>query len=394
MTLTVDGVAAGGDGIGRHPDGRVVFVDGALPGEQVGAEVIEERRDFLRATTTSVIEASPDRVSPPCPWVEAGCGGCQWQHVAPGAQAGLKARIVVDALRHLARLSVPVAVAPGAPPSGYRTALRLAVDPDGRACYRRRRSYDLVAVDSCLIAHPSLAELVAAGRFPGARQVTLRVGARTGERLVYPSPTSVAPSVRVPADVVVARRARTFIHEEAAGVRWRISATSFFQAGPEAAEAVVAAVSRAVGPRTGTLVDAYCGVGLLGGALVHRQPGWRVVGVESHAAAAADARANLAGLDARVVQAEVADARVWARGLGAVDVVVADPARTGLGRSAAAALAGTNAAVLVLVSCDPASLARDVQLLAGHGYLLSGIDVVDVFPHTFHVETVSRFTKE
>jgi tRNA/tmRNA/rRNA uracil-C5-methylase (TrmA/RlmC/RlmD family) len=302
----------------------------------------------------------------------------------------LKAAIVADALRRLAKLDMAIVVGPGVPSTGYRTSLRLAVDSEGRACYRRRHDHELVAPDRCLVTHPRLEELVVDGRYPGARDVTLRIGARTGDRLVYPRPTASAGLVLVAPDVVVARRARTFLHEDAAGRRWRVAATSFFQSGPEAAEALVAAVNRAVGSASlGTLVDAYCGVGLFGGSL----DAGRVIGIESHEVAAADASANLAGLDARVVVADVADSRTWGRGLAGVDVVVADPARSGLGPSAVAALSWVGAAVLVLVSCDPASLARDAVLLAKRGYRLSSVELVDLFPHTFHVETVSRFER-
>jgi 23S rRNA (uracil1939-C5)-methyltransferase len=391
VDLTIAGVVAGGDGMGRHPDGRVVFVEGGLPGERVKVDITEKRRDFMRARVARVDQPSPDRVAPVCPSVAAGCGGCQWQHVAPGApQASLKAAIVADALRRLARVDMAVVVGPGVPSTGYRTSLRLAVNAEGRACYRRRHGHELVAVDTCMVTHPRLEELVVHGRYPGAREVILRVGARTGERLVYPDPPAAVGRVVVGSDVVVARRARTFLHEKAAGRRWRVSATSFFQCGPDAAEVLVGAVDRAVGSASrSTLVDAYCGVGVLGGSL----GAGRVIGIESHAVAAADASANLAGLDAQVMVAEVADSPMWRRDVAGVDVVVADPSRSGLGPSAVAALSSVGAPVLVLVSCDPASLARDAGLLATRGYRLRGVELVDLFPHTFHVETVSRFER-
>src|SRR5437879_4596509 len=194
-------VAAGGDGIARAPDGRVVFIEGALPGERVRAEVTQERRDFLKARAVDIAVASPDRVAPPCPFVAAGCGGCQWQHVAVPAQHRLKAAIVADALRRIAHLPAapvhPDVLA--VPPDAYRTTLRLAVDREGRASFRRRHGHELVAVDACLVSHPALEDLVVAGRFRGATDVTLRVSAATGERLVLLRPASAA--VDVPADV-------------------------------------------------------------------------------------------------------------------------------------------------------------------------------------------------
>jgi tRNA/tmRNA/rRNA uracil-C5-methylase (TrmA/RlmC/RlmD family) len=385
------GVAAGGDAIARARDGRVVFVEGALPGERVVAEVIEERRDFLKARALGVTVPSPDRVEPPCPHVAAGCGGCQWQHASIPAQARMKRAIVIDALRRLARLADPPVGAEvvRVPSTGYRTTLRLAVDAGGHAVYRQRHSHASVAVDSCLIAHPRLADLVVGGRFPGAEEVLLRVSVATGERVVAVRPRSAGAVV--PDDVAVNGR----VHEAVAGRHWRVSAGSFFQSGPWAAEALVTAVTEAAGDslaRGGVLVDAYAGVGLLGGAVVAAAaaPNVQVVALESHPAAVRDARANLADLDARVVHVEVAR---WRAPADPAALVIADPARTGLGRAGVDALVAAQAPVLVLASCDPASLARDVTVLASAGYDLVAVTVLDLFPHTFHVETVSRFER-
>jgi 23S rRNA (uracil1939-C5)-methyltransferase len=396
LTLDITHLAAGGDGIGRASDGRVVLCEGALPGERVEATVVLERRDFLRARTVAVLQASPDRRDPACPHVAEGCGGCTWPYVRAGeTEASLKAAIVGDALRRIAHL--PDAVVGTAPITvsdvAYRTTVRLVVDAHGRAAYRRRHGHDTVASDSCLVAHPLLEELIVKGRFAGAGGVLLRVGVAGGERLVCPDRRGAR--VTVPPGTVVARvgdrRAR--IHEEVAGRRWRVSAASFFQSGPAAAEALTRAVADASGGAVGPgarIVDLYAGVGVLGGALAAASGAAQLVAVESSAEAADDAAHNLADLDARVVHAEVVAA---AGRLGpSPDLVIADPARTGLGPSAAAAVASLRAPVVVLVSCDPASLARDAALLDGHGYTLDRVEVVDAFPSTFHVETVSRFS--
>ena len=159
---------------------------------------------------------------------------------------------------------------------------------------------------------------------------------------------------------------------------------------PAAAEALVAAVQAAAGGG-GTVVDLYSGVGLLGGAVADRWGARQLVAVESHRPAGDDAAANLADLGARVVRADAADGR-WATGLGP-DVVIADPARPGLGRAAVSVVAGLAAPVVVLVSCDPASLGRDARLLVDSGYDLDGVEVLDLFPQTFHLEAVSRFVR-
>ncbi|MGH9156159.1 MAG: TRAM domain-containing protein, partial [Acidimicrobiales bacterium] len=133
-------MAAGGDALARHRDGRVVFVEGALPGERVVARLTEISRDYARAVAVEILEPSPDRVDPPCPALAAGCGGCTWQHVAPSAQIRLKAAIVTDALRRIGRLAeppVPQVVDLDGP--ALRTTARLAVSPSGVAGHRPRR---------------------------------------------------------------------------------------------------------------------------------------------------------------------------------------------------------------------------------------------------------------
>ena len=400
LVLVPTAMAAGGSALARDEDGRVVFVDGALPGERVRARVTDERRDFARSVVVEVLEASPDRVAPPCPALAAGCGGCTWQHVKPGAQTRLKAAVVVDALRRIAKLAdppVPV-VAPLSGPA-LRTTARLAVSPEGRAGHRPRGDGSgpglPVATEACLAAHPLVEELIVAGRYPGAAEVLLRAGVASGERLVRARYR--AADVQVPAGVVVVGegdRRPAFVHEEVAGRRFRVSAVSFFQPGPVVAEGLVAAVGAAADgalPEGGHLVDAYAGVGLFASVL-GAASGTAVTAVESHPPAVADARVNLADLEARIVACEVGRWRPR-DGDRPVDVVVADPARPGLGRPGVAAVAASGAPRLVLVSCDPASLGRDVALLAAAGFRLTSVALVDAFPHTFHVETVCRFDR-
>ena len=392
LVLEPAAMAAGGAALARDPDGRVVFVEGALPGERVRARVTDSRKDFARAVTVEVLDASPDRVAPPCAALAAGCGGCTWQYVSAAGQSRLKAEIVTDALRRIAKLPEPPPPQP-VPLDGrpLRTTARLAVSPAGRAGHRPRTGSDAVETDACLAAHPLLEELIVAGRYPGAGEVLLRVSVATGERLALVD--RGAERVQVPEGVRIFQegdRRPAFVHEDVAGRRFRVSAGSFFQAGPVAAAALVDAVDAAIGDglaEGGVLVDLYAGVGLFASTIGDRHQA-RAVAVESDPAAVADARVNLADLDAKVVVAEVARWRPRP-----ADVVIADPARSGLGRPGAGAVAATRAARIVLVSCDPASLARDTVLLAQAGYRLTSVALVDAFPHTFHVETVCRFDR-
>jgi 23S rRNA (uracil1939-C5)-methyltransferase len=390
VTLDITATVAGGDGLARDAEGRVTFVAGALPGEKVRAVVHDQRKDFARATAIEVLSASAHRQAPPCPFVAAGCGGCDWQHIDPTGQRLLKADIVADALRRQAHLDVEVAIGPRLPAAGYRTTLR-GIAVDGRFGFRHRGSHDIVAVSPCLVAHPLVDELVVDGRFPDG-EVTLRAGANTGERLVIvagdASEVSVPEGVRVVTDAELRAGTRAWYHEEAAGRRWRVSARSFFQARPDGAEALVAAVADAIAeavPAGGHLVDLYGGVGLFAGAL---GDGRRVTLVEASASSVADARVNLTGPGTRIIKADVARWRP-----ASADAVVADPPRAGLTKAGVAAVVATGAERLALVSCDAAALGRDAKLLAAAGYVLHSATLVDLFPHTSHVEVVSRFDR-
>jgi 23S rRNA (uracil1939-C5)-methyltransferase len=383
-----------------------VFVEGALPGETVEAIVYDARPTYARAAVVGVIHPSPQRVEPPCPHVARGCGGCGWQHISPPAQVELKVELVVDALRRGG--GAPEAGAGPGPESkvragpalvsfAYRTTMRVAVteagggiggDRGGRPGFRRARRHDVVDIDSCLVAHPLLEELLEKGDFGLAREALLRAGARTGQRLCVLSPTvsgaDLGPDVRVIGQDELAAGRRAWIFEEIAGVRLRVSAGSFFQARPDGAEALVALVGQALdGAGPGPLIDAYGGVGLFGATVGRDRP---VTLLESSASALADARVNLPA--ARAVSVDV---ERWRPQPAAA--VVADPPRAGLGERAVAVLAGTGASHLALVSCDPASLGRDAALLGAHGFQLQWATVVDMFPGTPHIETVASFVR-
>jgi 23S rRNA (uracil1939-C5)-methyltransferase len=298
----------------------------------------------------------------------------------------LKVAIVSEALARIGHLPDAVVTAgPALDPFGFRTTLRLAVDDDGRAGFRAARSHRVVPVDRCLVAHPLLDELLHAGRFPGATEVVLRCSAATGERLAVIEPRSAARTAVLPSDVLIGPRSH--LHEVVEGHRLRVSARSFFQTRPDGASALVGLVREAADGALGQgrMVDAYGGVGLFG---VTVDPEAEVEVIEASKSACADARANLAGRAAVVTHGDVDRWRARPASL-----VVADPARTGLGRGGAAALAAAAAPRLVLVSCEPVALARDAGLLRDLGYDFRSCVVLDLFPQTPHVEVVSRFDR-
>ncbi len=393
VELTIDAMATGGDAVGRDGNGRVTFVAGALPGERVTATIERAKKRHAHARLVEVLEASPDRRPPPCPYVAEGCGGCGWQHVEPAAQRRLALGVLTDVLERLGGIADPD-VRPGPPLDdlAYRTTVRASVT-DGRAGFHRPRSHDVVAVDECATAHPLLADLFAAD-YPGCDEVTMRVGVHTGERLVVAAPH--ARHVEVPDDVVVvgtdelAAGRHAWYHEIVDGRRWRISATSFFQSRPDGAQALVDLVADGLDGASGRLVDLCCGVGLLGGSVVARDPArWQLTGVERHRPAVHDARENLADVaGVRIVRASIDS---WSP--RRADAVVADPARSGLGRAGVEAVAATGAERVVLVSCDPGALGRDAGLLRATGYRFEHTTMVDLFAQTPHVEAVSVFAR-
>ncbi len=375
-------VGHGGFVVARH-QGVVVFVRHALPDEQVTVEVTEgqEGDRFLRADAVAVLQASPDRVEPPCPWSGPGrCGGCDFQHVDLAAQRQLKQQVVAEQLQRLAGLEVTVEVeeVPGSPDGlGWRTRVQWAVDRAGRPGLRRHRSHSVVPVDVCRIAHPGLPD-VTGTEWPDAAGVEAIVST-TGEQL----------------RLVTTRDGATFadgpllLHERAAGREWQVTGSGFWQVHPGAADTLVAAVLDGLDPQPGErALDLYAGVGLFATALAAAVgPTGHVLAVESDATAAEDAAANLADLPQVSVSAERVD-RAVPEAAGA-DLVVLDPPRTGANREVVAAIAGLAPRAVAYVACDPAALARDVAFFADHGYTLDSLRAFDLFPMTHHVECVA-----
>lgn len=376
LDLVTTGVAVGGAGIARDGDGRVVFVEGALVGERVSVEIVETKKSFRRGRVLDVLEPAPGRVLPSCPEIANGCGGCDLAHASHAAQREMKAAMVTDSLRRLGRLADLPDIDPGPDlaTTGFRTTIRAAV-VDGRAGLRHRRSHDVVTVASCEVAHPVVEGMLVNGRYGDADEVTIRVGANTGEQAVFVGGSEPDEG--------------TVIHEEIAGRRFRISPRSFFQTRADGAAALVSVVDEAIGPDpTGTLVDLCSGVGLFAATIGDRFD--RVVTVESNRSSVADARVNLAHLGDRVAVRSSTFER-WTP--EPADVVIADPSRAGLGREGVANVAATGAPLVVLISCDAGSLGRDAGLLTAAGYRLDAITLVDLFPNTAHVEVVSTYRR-
>jgi len=386
VELAVGPVGHGGFCVARH-EGRVVFVRHALPGERVRAVVTEDRGgSYCRADAVAVLGGAPGRVAPPCPASgPGGCGGCDFQHVDPAVQRGLKAQVVAEQLRRIAGLDVAVTVdeLPGGP-LGWRTRTRLAVDAGGQAGFRAHRSHLVVPVPACPLAAPGSLEAVLTRRWrPGAELEV--VADDCGQVHV----AQLRPG-RLPTEV----RGSGRIVRHAAGRRWELSARSFWQVHPAAADALAGLVGEwAAAPRGGTAWDLYGGVGLFASVLAGQVGlAGSVTVVDTSRRATADGAAALADL-AQVSFVTNRVERALADLPGQPDVVVLDPPRRGAGRPVAAAVTARRPARIVHLACDPAALARDIAAYLEGGYRLLALRALDAFPMTHHVECVAALAR-
>lgn len=407
IEITAGEAVHGGWCVARPADGPAVFVRHALPGEIVRAEVTEVTSRLARADATEILKPSPDRVAPPCRYaVPGGCGGCDWQHASLPAQRALKAAVIAQQLRRLAGIDREVTVEPvpgDAEGLGWRTRMRFAVSPSGTAGLRAHRSHTITEVDDCLIASPGIRELgIPRLSWPGSDSVEALYGTAQGERALLLSGRRPQAPATADAAVFISRghgltpvRGRPYLAQRSAGRDWRVSIGAFWQVHPGAADVLTRAVLTALAPEAGdTVADLYCGAGLFAGVLAPAVgPRGSVAGVESDAAAVRDARHNLREFGwARVHRADVA-AALRRDQVPPVRLVVADPPRAGLAREVIGYVTQGPVARFAYVSCDPATLARDIARLAETGWKLADLRAFDAFPMTHHVECVAAFTR-
>jgi tRNA/tmRNA/rRNA uracil-C5-methylase (TrmA/RlmC/RlmD family) len=409
LDLAVTGVAHGGWCVARDAGGRVVFVRHALPGERVRARVTGATASFARAEAIEVLRASPDRVPPRCPHARpGGCGGCDWQHADLAAQRRLKAEVVRDQLRRIAGVDRAVTVEPVAGDEdglGWRTRVRFSVGPRGTAGLLAHRSHDVVEVGDCPIAHPLVRTAEVTGRdWAPARSVEVAVSPASGGRAVIVTTAQSAAGTQLAGAADTVLRAgrggglttltgRGSLRQRAAGRWWRVSAGAFWQVHPGAAGALSAAVLEVLRPRPGEVaLDLFCGAGLFAGALAAAVgPEGMVIAVDADRSAVRDARHNLRGTSWARVHAADAAAALARGGWPPPALAVLDPPRTGVPRQVIDRLlvSGTGLRAVAYVSCDPATLARDIAVFAGHGWRLERLRAFDIFPMTHHVECVA-----
>jgi 23S rRNA (uracil1939-C5)-methyltransferase len=444
LSLTIDDLAFGGEGVGRA-DGYVVFVPGGLPGDRVRVRLVQVRSRFGRGAIETVEEPSPQRVEAPCPYFGR-CGGCRLQHVAYPAQLAFKSKQVADALERLGGLrDVPLRPIIGAEETfGYRNKMEFTVARARGAMvvglHETERYDSVLDIERCLLQSDRMNGLLAEARaFFAERGLTvyeqdtgegllrflmLREGKHTGELMTNVVTSAPAVSELAPlAQRLQARDAgttsvvmnvnpkkasvavgveehllggRDHIRENVGGLTFRVSANSFFQTNTRQAERLFDLVVESTGlTGTETVLDLYSGTGAIS-LLLARRARW-VYGVELAQAAVDDAGANAAAnsiTNCTFLSGEVRFVlpALIAKGVTA-EVVVADPPRAGFHPKALHALMTLGARRIVYVSCNPTTLARDLGELVRGGYRLEWVQPVDMFPHTPHIEAVARLER-
>lgn len=413
-------MAQGGEALAREENGRVIFVPYAIAGETARVEIVESRRGFARGRLVEILEASPQRIVPRCPhfahpnWTPqrnwqpehaAGCGGCQWQHISYDAQLRFKTQIVQDQFARIAK--IPDAPILSTIPSNrewfYRNNMQYAVNAEGALCLLSPDSHTPVPIRVCLIQDELIGEVfktleLDAESFDG---VNFRAGENTNEKFVIlESDDPETPEIETDEAVSIAFRSgeivvpilgQEFLHEQVGERTWRISSNSFFQVNTPMAQMLLELVTEYLDARASdVLLDAYSGVGLFGLSLAARVA--RVIEVEENPYAFDDAKANAHDLNnVEFHQGRVE--KIMPQLDSTIDLAIVDPPRTGMEREALDALVSKTPRTIAYVSCDPATLARDVARFVEHGYRLERVQPVDLFPQTHHIECVSKLTQ-
>ncbi len=438
LVLKIEKVVPRGQGLARV-EGYTIFVPGALPGERVRVRITERKRDYARAEILDILEPSPHRVEPRCP-VFPRCGGCQWQMVDYPYQLQLKAEIVRDAFAHIAGMeNLPLAEVKASPrPWHYRNKLQMPVKRiRGKLLmgFYEEGTHYVVDLDHCPVAEEALDHLIRplkhllasepltvydeVRHFGKLRHVILRIGSQTGEILVVLVTKDWAIS-RSLADKIIALNPQQIIGvaenrnpertnrilgpetrrvlgnpyylERVLGHTFRVSAPSFFQVNTRQLEQILQTVREILEPGgITTLVDAYAGVGVF--AIGLSDLARRVVGIEVVGPAVVDAQENIERNEAWNVEFLEGRAEDVLLTVKDMEVLLVDPPRKGLDPYLLQAVELRKPRQVLYLSCNPSTLARDTRRLLDLGYDLVRLQPFDMFPHTFHVETLAVFER-
>lgn len=389
----------GGDGLGRLPDGRAVFVPYTLPGEQVQIKVTEEKRNYVRGTVSQIITPHPERSQPRCKHFGV-CGGCHYQHMSYTQQLAVKREILIDQLQRIAGLSDPpvAETIPSPQQWHYRNQVQFHLDENGRPGFINAESTNILPIEECHLPEPAINPVWKNLEFDsnsGIDRVVLRCDTDDNLLLILESdnPEPIEFTTDAPISAVYAGPAGEivlagddYIVMEVLGQIFRVSARSFFQVNtPMSAHMVEHVLSLLDLSGDECLVDAYCGVGLFSAFLAGKVR--TLIGIETSPSACEDFVINLDRYD-NVSLYEAPVEQVLPALPDKPDILLADPPRSGLNKAVIDAIRAQQPEQLVYVSCDPATMARDARRLYNAGYTLVQVTPFDLFPQTYHIESI------
>jgi 23S rRNA (uracil1939-C5)-methyltransferase len=402
--LRLEKLTFGGEAMGRLDDGRAVFVRFGLPGERVRVRLTEERRNFARGEIVEILEASPKRIDPRCKHFGV-CGGCHYQHLPYEEQLQAKTEILRDQLVRIGKIENPplqdIVASPS--PWNYRNHVQFHLTDDAELGYVRAQSPAVFAVEECHLPEGFLNGIWPQLEFePGTNveRVSLRAGKDYDSMLILESDSPEAPELEIEACISVAHvfedntvvlAGSDHILISVLGRDFRVSAASFFQVNTAMAEKMVNHLLTCLPVSPSTLVlDVYCGAGLFSAFLAPKCE--RVIGIESSASACEDFAFNLDEFDNVELYEGLAE-DVIPDLEAQPDIVLVDPPRAGLEKRVVDGILKLNPPVIAYVSCDPSTLARDAARLINGGYRLKDVTPFDLFPQTFHIESISVFER-
>jgi tRNA/tmRNA/rRNA uracil-C5-methylase (TrmA/RlmC/RlmD family) len=372
--VVIESLAAGGDGVGHGPDGRVVFVPFSAPGDRLQVRPVRSKARFVHAEAVELLAPGPGRTDPLCP-VFGTCGGCRWQHLDQATQTEAKEQIIRDAFARIAKLEVPrFRLHPSPEAYGYRSRARVLVEK-GRVGFRRLRSHALCVTERCPVLVPELDEALAS--------LAERAGPQDGEWELAVGDSGSPISAPLPAAKEGQR-----VSLRAGLSELEVSAGVFFQAHRSLRNPLRDALGGLLGSGDRAL-ELYAGAGFFTGELARRFA--RVLAVEVGARAVEDLRENHGQTHGVEILHDSCEGAISAEEVAAFapEVVVVDPPREGLTAQVVDGLLDRAPQRIAYISCDPATLARDLGLLADHRYELRHLEAFDFFPQTPHVECLA-----
>ena len=393
----------GGEAMGRLEDGRAVFVPFGIPGERVRLRLMEEKRNFARGEVEEILEASPLRVIPRCKHFGV-CGGCHYQHLPYEEQLKAKRDILRDQLVRIGKIENPPVreTVPSPNMWNYRNHVQFHLAEDGKLGYVTAEALHVFAITECHLPEGLLNTLWPQLEFdPGTNieRVSLRAGKNDDSMLLLESNSPESPELEIEACISVAHvfeentvviAGNDHIVISVLGRDFRVSAGSFFQVNTAMAEKMVEHLLSCLPVSISTLLDVYCGAGLFSAFLAPKCE--RLIGVESSISACEDFSFNLDEFNhVELYEGLAEDVIPYIDAMP--DVILVDPPRAGLEKRVVDGIRKLNPNIIAYVSCDPSTLARDAARLISGGYKLIDVTPFDLFPQTYHIESISLFEK-